>query len=427
VFTPSRNVVETHQASTGHVSTNESRVLVTIPSSTLSAVSPALSRIQTPRTQSPSLQIAPLDEPIDEEEDGEKIHGCSRGANFECNICLEMAVEPVVSCCGHLFCWSCIYQWLHLHSSQKECPVCKGFLSDDVITPIYGRGIAEACDRPQGSTPPRPHAHRINGSKVGLPERSIEERLADDADNDRLLHESSERSTTHERLDEVDRPDSSQVESSEADVSRSAELILNRLRIAQRLQREHLDERLRLRWRRRMMGRRGSAFRSFGALEPVAAPVLTSSEDRIRIHHRSVEENNENNVERGRDLEGGSGLQSSSDDERLSSSLGTDSDLSVNVGADRLHLVASEHSATQPPDVATVTPILSNDVPYVVTLESSESSIRSLTTSTESEDSRGGTSAGESEESWRVWHDRGTGSWDVEAECLHTRKRRRLN
>lgn len=29
---------------------------------------------------------------------------------FECNICLEVAQEPVVTQCGHLYCWPCIYK-----------------------------------------------------------------------------------------------------------------------------------------------------------------------------------------------------------------------------------------------------------------------------------------------------------------------------
>lgn len=28
---------------------------------------------------------------------------------FQCIICLETAKEPVVTKCGHLFCWPCIY------------------------------------------------------------------------------------------------------------------------------------------------------------------------------------------------------------------------------------------------------------------------------------------------------------------------------
>ena len=29
---------------------------------------------------------------------------------FECNICLELAKEPIVTLCGHLYCWPCLYR-----------------------------------------------------------------------------------------------------------------------------------------------------------------------------------------------------------------------------------------------------------------------------------------------------------------------------
>ena len=31
---------------------------------------------------------------------------------FECNICLDVASDAVISLCGHLFCWPCLHQWL---------------------------------------------------------------------------------------------------------------------------------------------------------------------------------------------------------------------------------------------------------------------------------------------------------------------------
>jgi E3 ubiquitin-protein ligase RNF5 len=31
---------------------------------------------------------------------------------YECNICLESARDPVVTQCGHLYCWKCIYEWI---------------------------------------------------------------------------------------------------------------------------------------------------------------------------------------------------------------------------------------------------------------------------------------------------------------------------
>ncbi|KAK1272820.1 E3 ubiquitin-protein ligase RMA2 [Acorus gramineus] len=65
-------------------------------------------------------------------------------ADFECNICMDVSREPVVTSCGHLFCWPCLYQWLHVHSDHKECPVCKGEVTESNLTPIFGRGSSAA-------------------------------------------------------------------------------------------------------------------------------------------------------------------------------------------------------------------------------------------------------------------------------------------
>ncbi|KAG8039361.1 hypothetical protein GUJ93_ZPchr0005g15557 [Zizania palustris] len=102
---------------------------------------------------------------------GEEPAECGKNvAMFECNICFEMASEPVVSSCGHLFCWPCLYQWLHVHSTHKECPVCKGEVTEGNITPIYGRGnsssdaakkVAEDGNVSGPTIPPRPHGNRL--------------------------------------------------------------------------------------------------------------------------------------------------------------------------------------------------------------------------------------------------------------------------
>ncbi|KAK7405236.1 hypothetical protein VNO78_06435 [Psophocarpus tetragonolobus] len=65
---------------------------------------------------------------------------------FDCNICLESAHDPVVTLCGHLYCWPCIYKWLDFKSSsveqdqQRSCPVCKSEISHTSVVPLYGRG-----------------------------------------------------------------------------------------------------------------------------------------------------------------------------------------------------------------------------------------------------------------------------------------------
>lgn len=64
----------------------------------------------------------------------------------ECNICLDSARDPVVTLCGHLYCWPCIYKWLHVQTSALEsdkhpkCPVCKSSISNSSLIPLYGRG-----------------------------------------------------------------------------------------------------------------------------------------------------------------------------------------------------------------------------------------------------------------------------------------------
>lgn len=82
---------------------------------------------------------------------------------FDCNICLDLAKEPVVTCCGHLFCWPCIYRWLHQHSIANECPVCKGRVTVKNIIPIYGPGpnTLESDVDLHMKIPPRPKAQRV--------------------------------------------------------------------------------------------------------------------------------------------------------------------------------------------------------------------------------------------------------------------------
>ncbi|XP_010482782.1 PREDICTED: E3 ubiquitin-protein ligase RMA3-like [Camelina sativa] len=88
-------------------------------------------------TQKPNLITVPTEE-----------SGC-----FDCNICLETAHDPVVTLCGHLFCWPCIYRWLDVQKSsspsiiqQQNCPVCKSNISIGSLVPIYGRGMSSSED-----------------------------------------------------------------------------------------------------------------------------------------------------------------------------------------------------------------------------------------------------------------------------------------
>ncbi|KAM7262618.1 hypothetical protein ACFE04_000301 [Oxalis oulophora] len=106
-----------------------------------------------------------LDDDVSEKKDDEEKSGASDGSYFDCNICLDLSSEPVVTCCGHLFCWPCLYRWLHLHSDAKECPVCKGEVSMKTLTPIYGLGNNTSSRGPEEDLtlkiPSRPQARRV--------------------------------------------------------------------------------------------------------------------------------------------------------------------------------------------------------------------------------------------------------------------------
>ncbi|XP_022843417.1 E3 ubiquitin-protein ligase RNF5-like [Olea europaea var. sylvestris] len=67
---------------------------------------------------------------------------CSDEAgDFECNICFDLATDPIITLCGHLYCWPCLCKWLRLHSrSPRGCPVCKAIIQEEKLIPLYGRG-----------------------------------------------------------------------------------------------------------------------------------------------------------------------------------------------------------------------------------------------------------------------------------------------
>lgn len=139
-------------------------------------------------------------------------HAFEDSSAFECNICLELAKEPVVTLCGHLYCWPCLYRygaglsneafpfstlarlwpavalagsgpttvnhmglhcallfprrgvrrWMQVQTYSRACPVCKAGVDVDKVVPIYGRGSDPAAKEqdPVKPVPPRPAGQR---------------------------------------------------------------------------------------------------------------------------------------------------------------------------------------------------------------------------------------------------------------------------
>uniref|UniRef100_M1AX89 Alpha-expansin 12 n=1 Tax=Solanum tuberosum TaxID=4113 RepID=M1AX89_SOLTU len=92
---------------------------------------------------------------------------------YDCNICLDSAHDPVVTLCGHLYCWPCIYKWLQVDSSTPgseekcKCPVCKAHISNSSLVPLYGRGTSSTESESKKSqrdvvVPRRPQAIEIS-------------------------------------------------------------------------------------------------------------------------------------------------------------------------------------------------------------------------------------------------------------------------
>ena len=70
----------------------------------------------------------------------------------ECPICLNNAHLPVVTNCGHVFCWDCIKNWVNI-KGKMECPSCKSGINLDKVIKLYSGNNevikGEKDDRPK--------------------------------------------------------------------------------------------------------------------------------------------------------------------------------------------------------------------------------------------------------------------------------------
>ena len=116
----------------------------------------------------------------------EAVAACSSSQDahslFECGVCMDTASDPVITFCGHLYCWSCIYRWMKVREDEGAlCPICKLRISEERMIPLYGRGrpmvdsnrSAEAqldvtlIHRRRSLPPPRPRAWGSDAGAAG--------------------------------------------------------------------------------------------------------------------------------------------------------------------------------------------------------------------------------------------------------------------
>lgn len=58
---------------------------------------------------------------------------------FKCLICLGLPSDPVVTKCGHMFCYECLSYWLLKYHSLGEgsCPTCKKYIKLSDCISLY--------------------------------------------------------------------------------------------------------------------------------------------------------------------------------------------------------------------------------------------------------------------------------------------------
>lgn len=60
-----------------------------------------------------------------------EVKNTSLATEFECSICFDLLLDPVVGNCGHDFCKHCYEQWLQA-SKRASCPICRKQLPRDL-------------------------------------------------------------------------------------------------------------------------------------------------------------------------------------------------------------------------------------------------------------------------------------------------------
>lgn len=73
-------------------------------------------------------------------------HGAP-SVSLQCNICHDGCADPVLTLCGHLYCWPCIYSWMrrcHQDGVNSTCAVCHAPVTAMTCIPVYGAGCSAA-------------------------------------------------------------------------------------------------------------------------------------------------------------------------------------------------------------------------------------------------------------------------------------------
>lgn len=83
-----------------------------------------------------SIPLLPADDArYDLGEDTNAIPWIPSGQQRKCTLCLESFKDPSVTTCGHVFCWTCVRDWVR---EKPECPLCRQEVLLSKVLPLRG-------------------------------------------------------------------------------------------------------------------------------------------------------------------------------------------------------------------------------------------------------------------------------------------------
>lgn len=68
-------------------------------------------------------------------DDPEVMAWIPEGQQRKCTLCLEPFKDPSVTTCGHVFCWTCVQDWVR---EKPECPLCRTAIPGNKVLPLRG-------------------------------------------------------------------------------------------------------------------------------------------------------------------------------------------------------------------------------------------------------------------------------------------------